>query len=85
MIVGKNTNTAMIGWGAVMVWFSANVLSQAAFIGTHGVPYDVEAMLGALGPWSWLLVTIELGVWLIVGTLVFQKFNSKRNIQPQMT
>ena len=64
--------------------FSANLLSQAAFIGTHGVPYEAEAMLGALGPWSWLLVTIELGVWLIVGNLVFQKFNSKRNTQPQM-
>ena len=74
----------MIGWGAVLVWFSANVLSQAAFIGTHGVPYEAEAMLEALGPWSWLLVTIELGVWLIVGNLVFQKFNSKRNNQPQM-
>lgn len=76
MIIGKESKTTKVGWGAVMVWFSANVLSQAAFIGTHGVPYNADAMLATLGPWSWLLVTIELGVWLIVGVLVYQKFHS---------
>jgi len=85
LIIAKNRNATIIGWGAVISWFCASILSQAAFIGTHGVPYEAEAMLGALGPWSWILVTIELGVWLMVGTLVFQKLNIKQRFRPQMT
>jgi hypothetical protein len=68
----------MLGWGAVIIWFSANVLSQAAFIGTHGVPYDAATILAALGPWSWVLIAIEFGVWAIIGVIIMQKIRSTR-------
>ncbi|MDP6742492.1 MAG: hypothetical protein QF807_07355 [Candidatus Thalassarchaeaceae archaeon] len=68
----------MLGWGAVIIWFSANVLSQAAFIGTHGVPYDAATILSALGPWSWVLIAIEFSVWAIIGVIIMQKIRSTR-------
>ena len=59
-----------LGWGAVLAWFGGSLLSQAAFIGKYGQPYDATELLTSLGQWSWLIVTIELGIWLTVGVLV---------------
>ena len=74
----------MIGWNAVLIWFSASILSQAAFIGTHGIPYDANMLLDALGPWSWVLITIELGIWIALGVIVTQKFVYINKKQPQI-
>ncbi|MDP7312480.1 MAG: hypothetical protein QF831_03480 [Candidatus Thalassarchaeaceae archaeon] len=78
MIIRNRSTASMLGWGAVIIWFSANVLSQAAFIGTHGVPYDAATILAALGPWSWVLIAIEFGVWAIIGVIIMQKIRSTR-------
>ncbi|MDP7312810.1 MAG: hypothetical protein QF831_05180 [Candidatus Thalassarchaeaceae archaeon] len=78
-MINRNQSTAgMLGWSAVIMWFSANVLSQAAFIGTHGVPYDAATILDALGPWSWVLIVIELSVWIIIGAIIIHKIKSSR-------
>ena len=78
MIIRNRSTAGMLGWIAVIIWFSANVLSQAAFIGTHGVPYDAATILDALGPWSWVLIVIELSVWIIIGAIIIQKIKSSR-------
>ena len=78
VIIRNRSTASMLGWGAVIIWFSANVLSQAAFIGTHGVPYDAATILAALGPWSWVLIAIEFGVWAIIGVIIMQKIRSTR-------
>lgn len=78
MIARNRNKFNMLGWGAVIIWFSANILSQAAFIGTHGVPYDATTILTALGSWSWVIIAIELSVWAIVGVIVMQKIRSTR-------
>lgn len=62
-----------LGWAAVVVWFSANLLSQAVYIGFNGVPYDANAMLSGIGGWYWAFVAIELTIWVLLGTLVVQK------------
>lgn len=62
-----------LGWAAVVIWFSANLLSQAVYLGFNGEPYDANAMLSAIGAWYWLFIGIELGIWLLLGALLWKK------------
>ena len=79
-VISRNNNaSSMLGWSAVIIWFSANILSQAAFIGTHGVPYDAAQIILALGPWSWVLIAVELIVWVIFGIMILLKIKSTRD------
>lgn len=76
MIMGQSKTYSMMGWAAVAIWFSASLLSQIAYIGTHGVPYEATNLLSTIGPWSWILLTVELGVWMMAGVLVLQRLSS---------
>ena len=46
------------------VWFVANLLSQALYISINGTPYDGVAMLASLGTYYYLILGIELFLWL---------------------
>ena len=46
------------------VWFVANLLSQIVYISINGTPYDGVAMLASLGTYYYLIVAIELFLWL---------------------
>ena len=46
------------------VWFVANLLSQIVYISVNGTPYDGVAMLASLGTYYYLIVAIELFLWL---------------------
>jgi hypothetical protein len=50
-------------WFAVLVWFSSSLLSQSAYMAVHGLPYDAVSMLKSLGPVYYLVVVLELGMW----------------------
>lgn len=63
-------------WAIVLAWFSASLLSQAAYLGKYGTPYDGTMLIESLGQWSWLLFIIEGMIWLMVGKLIFQKYQS---------
>ena len=56
------------------IWFGANLLSQALYLGFYGEPYDANQILKSLGTWYWVCVMIELVIWLIFGSLLVQKF-----------
>ena len=57
----------------VVVWFSANLLSQAIYIGFNGEPYDANAILSGLGYWCWICIGVELFIWVTLGLLVMHK------------
>ena len=57
----------------VVVWFSANLLSQAIYIGFNGEPYDANAILSVLGYWYWICIGVELAIWVTLGLLVMHK------------
>ena len=57
----------------VVVWFSANLLSQAIYIGFNGEPYDANAILSGLGYWYWICIGVELFIWVTLGLLVLHK------------
>tara|TARA_B110000438_G_scaffold243108_1_gene242991 strand:- start:3013 stop:3243 length:231 start_codon:yes stop_codon:yes gene_type:complete len=66
-----------LSWVAVVVWFSANLLSQAIYIGFNGEPYDANAILSGLGYWYWVCIVIELFIWGSLGILVMKKLRIK--------
>ena len=51
-------------WFAVLIWFSSSLLSQSAYMATHGLPYDAVSMLNSLGPVDYLVVLWEITLWL---------------------
>ena len=57
----------------VVVWISANLLSQAIYIGFNGEPYDANAILSGLGYWYWICIGVELAIWVTLGLLVMHK------------
>ena len=46
------------------VWFVANLLSQVLYISINGTPYDGVAMLTSLGLYYYLILAIEVFLWL---------------------
>lgn len=56
-----------LGWVAVVVWLCANILSQAAFMGTYGEPFTADLLLEQLGRWWWAAVALELSVYAFLG------------------
>ena len=78
MMFGRNKRAVQWSWGLVLAWFSASLLSQAAYLGKYGTPYDGTMLIESLGQWSWLLFIIEGMIWLIVGNLIYQKFQNVR-------
>jgi hypothetical protein len=66
-----------LGWAAVVVWFSANLLSQAIYMGLHGEPYNASAMLSSIGSWYWFFIAIELVIWTTFGGLVIHRVRER--------
>ena len=64
-------------WVIIAIWFGANLLSQAIYIGFNGQPYDANAILSSLGYWYWVCIAIELFIWIALGFLVIKKLRIK--------
>ena len=65
--------SAKLGWAMIFIWFGANLLSQALYLGFNGEPYDANQILMKLGAWYWVCILIELVIWLAFGSLIVQK------------
>ena len=68
-----------LSWVAVVIWFGANLLSQAIYIGFNGEPYNANAILSSLGYWYWVCIAVELLIWGTLGFLVIRKLRIKTN------
>jgi len=67
-----------------MVWAAANLFAQAAYIGFYGVPFDGLAMIDSLGNWYYLLVAIEIGVWVYVAIFFVKRLLLRVNSTAQI-
>ena len=56
-----------ICWYAVFIWFASSLFSQMVYIGINGVPYDVDVMLDSIGPYAWLIISLEIMCWIMIG------------------
>ncbi len=71
----KNTETrkdwpvGTLLWFAVVIWFSSSLLSQSAYLAINGLPYDAVSMLKSLGPIYYVIIGLEIAMW--VGLLTW--------------
>lgn len=68
-------------WFAVVVWFSSSLLSQALFIGFYGIPYDAIELLSGLGPIYYLIVIVEVLMWILLAGLTVGKVSRRINVK----
>jgi len=80
MVSGERSDLETFGWSMVIIWVCANVLSQAAYIGRFGKPYDTSTMLLSIGQWYWILIAIEVVVWILLGILLGYRLRRSRFI-----
>ncbi len=64
-------------WYAIFVWFASSLFSQSLYMAFNGVPYDAVALLQNLGPVYYLVLAIELVVWISLGSLLVKKVVTK--------
>ncbi len=62
-----------------MSWSAANLFAQAIYMGLNGVPFDGIAMIDSLGNWYYLLVIVEVVVWMYVALYFGKRILSKMN------
>lgn len=69
----EDWSASMIGWFAILIWFSASLLSQAAYIASTGMPYEADAMLDSMGSFAWVVIGIEAIAWFMIVALIGSK------------
>jgi hypothetical protein len=65
-----------IMWYAVLVWFSASLLSQSLYLAFYREPYDAMVLLKTLGPIYYFVFLIEIVMWVTFFILGFSKMKS---------
>ena len=76
--------TSTVMWYAIFVWFASSLFSQSLYMAFNGVPYDAVALLQNLGPVYYIVLAIELVVWISLGSLLVKKVVNKTRdrVQP---
>ncbi len=67
-----------------MVWAAANLFAQAVYIGFYGVPFDGLAMIDSLGNLYYVLVAIEIGIWVYVAVFFVKRLLLRVNSTTQI-
>lgn len=80
--MGKMISSSLLFW-MVSIWIASNLFSQAVYMGFNGVPYSGIEMVQSLGAWYYILVAIEIFVWIYVGIHLSMKVF--RNLQVKAT
>jgi len=80
----KALSISTVMWYAIFVWFASSLFSQSLYMAFNGVPYDAVALLQNLGPVYYLVLAIELVVWISLGSLLVKKVVTKTRdrVQP---
>ena len=80
----KALTMSTVMWYAIFVWFASSLFSQSLYMAFNGVPYDAVALLQNLGPVYYLVLAIELVVWMSLGSLLVKKVVTKTRdrVQP---
>lgn len=77
----QQNRTGNILWFAILIWFSSSLLSQALYIGLHGIPYDAVELFGGVGPAYYLIVGIELVMWTLLAGFSITKMSRRMKIK----
>ena len=80
----KEHVTVKIFFWMILSWSAANLFAQALYMGFHGVPFDVFAMIDSLGTWYYAVVIAEVAVWMYVAFYFGKRLVSKINTPTQI-
>lgn len=69
-----------IMWYAVLVWFSSSLLSQSLYLALYREPYDAIVLLKALGPLYYVVVVVEIVMWISLLVIGVQKMKSLKKV-----
>ncbi|MDB2457501.1 hypothetical protein N9W77_00130 [bacterium] len=80
----RTLTMSTVMWYAIFVWFASSLFSQSLYMAFNGVPYDAVALLQNLGPVYYIVLAIELVVWISLGSLLVKKVVTKArdSVQP---
>lgn len=79
----KTLTMSTVMWYAIFVWFASSLFSQSLYMAFNGVPYDAVALLQNLGPVYYIVLAIELIVWISLGSLLVKKVVTKTRSRVQ--
>ena len=79
----KTLTMSTVMWYAIFVWFASSLFSQSLYMAFNGVPYDAVALLQNLGPVYYIVLAIELVVWISLGSLLVKKVVTKTRTRVQ--
>ena len=77
----KTLTMSTVMWYAIFVWFASSLFSQSLYMAFNGVPYDAVALLQNLGPVYYIVLAIELIVWISLGSLLVKKVTKKQRCE----
>lgn len=78
----RSLNMSTLLWYAIFVWFASSLFSQSLYMAFNGVPYDAVALLQNLGPIYYIVLVIEMFVWVSLGSLLVRKVLKKTWASP---
>jgi hypothetical protein len=72
-----STTLSTVLWYAIFIWFASSLFSQSFYMALNGEPYDAITMLKELGPVYYIVVVVELAVWISLSSLLVRKVVQK--------
>ena len=66
-----------ICWYAIFVWFGASLFSQSVYLAIYGIPYDANIMLDSIGKLAWIIIGIEVVVWITLVAMMSLKISDR--------
>jgi hypothetical protein len=66
-----------ICWYAIFVWFGASLFSQSLYMAIYGMPYDAYIMLNSIGKFAYVIIAIEVVVWITLSVLMTLKLSDR--------
>ena len=79
---GDTLTMSTVLWYAVFIWFASSLFSQSLYMALNGVPYDALTLLKDLGPLYYVVLVVELFVWICIGSPVVTKIAKKAGFGP---
>ncbi len=82
----EDWSLSTICWYAVFVWFGASLFSQSLYMALNGAPYEANQLLSSIGPFAWIVICVEIIVWLFVAIAIGRRVINRLQVKtPEIT
>ena len=77
----KDWSVSTMCWYAVFIWFGASLFSQSLYMALNGAPYEANQLLSSIGPFAWIIIAVEIVVWLFVAFAVGRRVINRLQVK----